>query len=84
MRLLVKHTLENEFITKKTSFLKAEQNTERRKRTVTSKFRETWNAKNGNTKIERYIYVKFSREDTHRGHFLGEVCDIYCFAVCLF
>ena len=50
MQLLVKHILENVLVAERTSFLKAEQNTERRKGTVTSKVRETRNSKNGNIK----------------------------------
>ena len=46
--------IENELIIERTSFLKAKQNTERRKRTVTSTVREEWNAKNGKVKVERY------------------------------
>lgn len=35
----------------------AEQNSEKRKRTVTRKVRDIWNTRNGYIKMEKYMYM---------------------------
>ena len=57
----------------KFNVFQADDNTERKKRTIKEKLKSAWNTDKSKVTTNRLIYVKYPKENSHSGHLTGEV-----------